>query len=117
MLLYTYKSQYSSLPKKSQYSKTIELSEQFMVAILLLPCTLLKIFLIIWGWLFASKTNFFFFVSSIQAGLVREKSFGTTKDRMLYIEQCANSRAVTIFIRGGRFMMVLFLIYFLKEVG
>ncbi|KAH7446013.1 hypothetical protein KP509_01G032800 [Ceratopteris richardii] len=36
------------------------------------------------------------------AGLVREKSFGTTKDRMLYIEQCSNSRAVTIFIRGGK---------------
>ncbi|KAJ4798353.1 T-complex protein 1 subunit epsilon [Rhynchospora pubera] len=35
-----------------------------------------------------------------RAGIVREKSFGTTKDRMLYIEQCANSRAVTIFIRG-----------------
>lgn len=38
----------------------------------------------------------------LQAGLVREKSFGTTKDRMIYIEHCANSRAVTIFIRGGR---------------
>lgn len=38
-----------------------------------------------------------------KAGLVREKGFGTTKDRMLYIEQCANSRAVTIFIRGGKF--------------
>lgn len=37
-----------------------------------------------------------------KAGLVREKGFGTTKDRMLYIEQCANSRAVTIFIRGGK---------------
>ncbi|KAG8493083.1 hypothetical protein CXB51_010414 [Gossypium anomalum] len=35
-----------------------------------------------------------------RAGLVREKSFGTTKDKMLYIEHCANSRAVTIFIRG-----------------
>lgn len=43
------------------------------------------------------------FIASKQAGLVREKSFGTTKDRMLYIEQCANSRAVTIFIRGGKF--------------
>ncbi|KAJ7551196.1 hypothetical protein O6H91_06G004300 [Diphasiastrum complanatum] len=41
-----------------------------------------------------------------KAGLVREKGFGTTKDRMLYIEQCANSRAVTIFIRGGTKMMV-----------
>lgn len=40
----------------------------------------------------------------LQAGLVREKSFGTTKDRMIYIEHCANSRAVTIFIRGGRFI-------------
>ncbi|TVU43638.1 hypothetical protein EJB05_10124 [Eragrostis curvula] len=38
-----------------------------------------------------------------KAGLVREKSFGTTKDRMLYIEKCANSRAVTIFIRGDSF--------------
>uniref|UniRef100_N1QYM8 T-complex protein 1 subunit epsilon n=1 Tax=Aegilops tauschii TaxID=37682 RepID=N1QYM8_AEGTA len=36
-----------------------------------------------------------------QAGLVREKSFGTTKDRMLCIERCANARAVTIFIRGA----------------
>ncbi|VAH06224.1 unnamed protein product [Triticum turgidum subsp. durum] len=41
-----------------------------------------------------------------QAGLVREKSFGTTKDRMLCIERCANSRAVTIFIRGGNKMMI-----------
>ncbi|KAI4336648.1 hypothetical protein L6164_015147 [Bauhinia variegata] len=41
-----------------------------------------------------------------KAGLVREKSFGTTKDRMLYIEHCANSRAVTIFIRGGNKMIV-----------
>ncbi|KAA3465710.1 T-complex protein 1 subunit epsilon [Gossypium australe] len=40
-----------------------------------------------------------------RAGLVREKSFGTTKDKMLYIEHCANSRAVTIFIRGGRFSL------------
>lgn len=37
-----------------------------------------------------------------KAGVVREKSFGTTKDRMLYIEHCANSKAVTIFIRGGK---------------
>lgn len=45
--------------------------------------------------------DIFFCAFPIQAGIVREKSFGTTKDRMLYIEQCANSRAVTIFIRGG----------------
>ncbi|CAN4124071.1 unnamed protein product [Withania somnifera] len=41
-----------------------------------------------------------------RAGIVREKSFGTTKDRMIYIEHCANSRAVTIFIRGGNKMMI-----------
>ena len=35
------------------------------------------------------------------AGLVREITFGTAKDRMLSIEQCPNSRAVTVFIRGG----------------
>ncbi|KMZ74640.1 T-complex protein 1 subunit epsilon [Zostera marina] len=41
-----------------------------------------------------------------KAGIVREKSFGTTKERMLYIEQCANSKAVTIFIRGGNKMVI-----------
>ena len=33
--------------------------------------------------------------------MVRELAFGTTKDRMLVIENCPNSRAVTIFVRGG----------------
>ena len=37
---------------------------------------------------------------------VKEISFGTTKDKMLVIEQCKNSRAVTIFIRGGNKMII-----------
>lgn len=41
-----------------------------------------------------------------RAGAVREEAFGTTKDRMLFIEGCAGSRAVTIFVRGGNKMMV-----------
>ncbi|XP_070536283.1 T-complex protein 1 subunit epsilon-like [Ptychodera flava] len=41
-----------------------------------------------------------------KAGIVRELSFGTTKDRMLVIEECKNSRAVTIFIRGGNKMII-----------
>lgn len=40
------------------------------------------------------------------AGIVRELTFGTTKDRMLVIEGCLNSRAVTIFIRGGNKMII-----------
>ncbi|VEN59464.1 unnamed protein product [Callosobruchus maculatus] len=40
------------------------------------------------------------------AGLVREIAFGTTKDRMLVIEECSNSRAVTILVRGGNQMLV-----------
>lgn len=40
------------------------------------------------------------------AGLVREITFGTTKDRMLVIEECSNSRAVTILVRGGNAMLV-----------
>lgn len=40
------------------------------------------------------------------AGIVRELTFGTTKDRMLVIEECKNSRAVTVFIRGGNKMIV-----------
>merc|ERR1711988_101621 len=41
-----------------------------------------------------------------RAGTVREESFGTTKDRMLVIENCAKRGAVTIFVRGGTKMMV-----------
>jgi len=41
-----------------------------------------------------------------QAGLVREVAFGTTKERMLVIEECANTRAVTIFVRGGNKMII-----------
>eukprot|EP00112_Aurelia_sp_Birch-Aquarium-sp1_P007665 Seg1837.7 transcript_id=Seg1837.7/GoldUCD/mRNA.D3Y31 product="T-complex protein 1 subunit epsilon" protein_id=Seg1837.7/GoldUCD/D3Y31 len=40
------------------------------------------------------------------AGIVRELTFGTTKDKMLVIEECKNTRAVTIFIRGGNKMIV-----------
>ena len=40
------------------------------------------------------------------AGSVREVSFGTTKDRMIIIEGCPNSRAVTVFVRGGNQMIV-----------
>jgi len=40
------------------------------------------------------------------AGIVKEVSFGTTKDRMLVIEGCPNSRAVTIFVRGGNRMII-----------
>lgn len=38
------------------------------------------------------------------AGIVREVSFGTTRDKMLIIEECANTRAVTVFVRGSNKM-------------
>jgi len=41
-----------------------------------------------------------------RAGSVKEISFGTTKERMLVIEECANSKAVTVLIRGGNKMVV-----------
>jgi len=41
-----------------------------------------------------------------RAGNVKEISFGTTKERMLVIEDCANSKAVTILVRGGNKMVV-----------
>merc|ERR1712112_688230 len=40
------------------------------------------------------------------AGKVRELTFGTTKDKMLVIEECQNSKAVTIFLRGGTKMII-----------
>ncbi|KAJ6225826.1 hypothetical protein RDWZM_004371 [Blomia tropicalis] len=41
-----------------------------------------------------------------KAGIVRELTFGTTKEKMLVIEDCANTKAVTVFIRGGNKMIV-----------
>ena len=40
-----------------------------------------------------------------KAGLVREVTFGTTRDKMLIIEECANSKTVTVFIRGSNKMV------------
>ncbi|ORX36851.1 putative T-complex protein 1 epsilon subunit [Kockovaella imperatae] len=41
-----------------------------------------------------------------KAGLVREMTFGTTREKMLVIEECANTRAVTIFVRGSNKMII-----------
>lgn len=40
-----------------------------------------------------------------KAGVVREMTFGTTRDKMLVIEECANTRAVTVFVRGSNKMV------------
>lgn len=40
------------------------------------------------------------------AKIVKELEFGTANDRMLVIEGCPNSRAVTIFVRGGNSIIV-----------
>ncbi|GAB0096898.1 T-complex protein 1, epsilon subunit [Sergentomyia squamirostris] len=40
------------------------------------------------------------------AGLVREVAFGTSKDKMLVIEECKNTKAVTILVRGGNQMVI-----------
>ena len=40
-----------------------------------------------------------------RAGLVREITFGTTRDKMLIIEECANSKTVTVFVRGSNKMV------------
>lgn len=41
-----------------------------------------------------------------RAGVVREVGFGTTRDKMLVVEECANARAVTVFVRGSNKMIV-----------
>ncbi|KAI3422023.1 T-complex protein 1 subunit epsilon [Globodera pallida] len=40
------------------------------------------------------------------SGLVHELKFGTDNEQMLCIEQCPNSRAVTVLIRGGNKMVI-----------
>ncbi|KAI0719165.1 chaperonin Cpn60/TCP-1 family [Cerioporus squamosus] len=41
-----------------------------------------------------------------RAGIVRELTFGTTRDKMLVIEELANARTVTVFVRGSNKMIV-----------
>lgn len=41
-----------------------------------------------------------------KAARVREIALGTTKDRMLVIEGCPNTKAVTIFVQGGNKMVI-----------
>jgi len=41
-----------------------------------------------------------------KAGKVREIAFGTTKDRMIVIEGCTNTKAVTILVRGSSKMLL-----------
>jgi T-complex protein 1 subunit epsilon len=41
-----------------------------------------------------------------KAGRVHEVTFGTERDAMLVIEDCANSKAVTLLVRGGNQMVV-----------
>ncbi|KIW49495.1 T-complex protein 1 subunit epsilon [Exophiala xenobiotica] len=41
-----------------------------------------------------------------KAGVVREMTFGTTREKMLVIEECANTRAVTVFVRGSNKMII-----------
>ncbi|RVX75634.1 T-complex protein 1 subunit epsilon [Exophiala mesophila] len=41
-----------------------------------------------------------------RAGVVREMTFGTTREKMLIIEECANTRAVTVFVRGSNKMII-----------
>eukprot|EP01095_Lingulamoeba_sp_RSL-Kostka_P003278 TRINITY_DN14282_c0_g1_i1.p1 TRINITY_DN14282_c0_g1~~TRINITY_DN14282_c0_g1_i1.p1 ORF type:complete len:554 (+),score=240.08 TRINITY_DN14282_c0_g1_i1:56-1663(+) len=40
------------------------------------------------------------------AGTIRQVSFGTSKTKMLVIEDCENTSAVTIFVRGGNKMVI-----------
>ena len=51
------------------------------------------------------------------AGVVKELCFGTTKDRMLVIEECTNSKAVTIFIRGGNRMVIFYMSTLIERQG
>ena len=52
-----------------------------------------------------------------KAGVVREMSFGTTREKMLVIEECANTRAVTVFVRGSNKMVTTLLPFILTGVN
>jgi len=39
------------------------------------------------------------------AGVIKELQFGTTSDKVLVVEGCKNTKAVTILVRGGSNMI------------
>lgn len=39
------------------------------------------------------------------AGVIKELAFGTTSDKVLVVEGCKNTKAVTILVRGGSHMV------------
>ena len=41
-----------------------------------------------------------------KAGTIREVELGTTKENIVIVEDCANTNAVTIFVRGGNSMII-----------
>ena len=41
-----------------------------------------------------------------KAGKIKELELGTTKDNIIIVEECTNSNAVTIFVRGGNNMII-----------
>lgn len=51
------------------------------------------------------------------AGIIREIGFGTTRDKMLVVEDCANTRAVTIFVRGSNKMVMKHSLFFDHSVN
>ena len=53
-----------------------------------------------------------------RAGIVKQMSFGTTREKMLVIEECANTRAVTIFVRGSNKMVnqPLVMVFCIREL-
>uniref|UniRef100_A0A7S3ZGU4 T-complex protein 1 subunit epsilon n=1 Tax=Lotharella globosa TaxID=91324 RepID=A0A7S3ZGU4_9EUKA len=44
--------------------------------------------------------------AKLGTGSIREVSFGTTNDKMLFIEDCPHSKTVTVLVRGGNQMIV-----------
>jgi T-complex protein 1 subunit epsilon len=40
------------------------------------------------------------------AGVVKEITFGTSSERMIVVEECSNSKAVTVVVRGGNKMII-----------
>merc|ERR1719321_140327 len=67
--------------------------------------------LVICQWGFDDEANHLLYQQKLPAvrwvgGVVRELTFGTTKDQMLVIEDCSNSKAVTVLVRGGNQMVV-----------
>ena len=82
------------------------MNKSFIVTVPIASCTLSwwrRVELLLLYWWYVSKIRFSEFEEMLaDAGLDAKLVSSTTKDRMLFVEDCSNSKAISVQVRGGK---------------